>query len=554
MRDAQLVANEDGSTLLVWATRDGLKSIIHSAGSWSKRQYISTNKYVSTPAAISKGAGSYNVIWAVNDSENGLSGLMSSSYSDGKWSGVKPIASEDFSSSCPYYLEPKMVVGSEKNVIASWLHHSCIGNGAWMTSLRYASLQTQGWTKPADVLDLNTFEGVLNYSLEGKEQGFSDAAVIASIIRVRNDGTGIVNSTELMIIKQAISGWGAYESIKLNSGPGDIFFYQPHYTENARGDLGVVWQECQSSPCEIMAKTRVNNSWNGPVKLGTAHSSSSQSGGRDGNPSIQGNGNIGFIATWNNPSYVMSNIYGPESRKQLSVTKNGPGTVTSIPAGISCGATCSESFATGSNVSLIAQPEYGFAFAGWSGACSETGTCAITMDGDKSVSANFIELTKYPVKVTKPSTGLISSEPTGILCGGPNKQCLSSFSSAKLTATPNAGYEFIKWNGCQAPEGNVCLIKPTGNMTVSALFKKLPKYNLKITKNTLGSVISKSAGLNCQDKKKSCTVKFTKGTEVTLNAVPQQGRSFAGWTGACLGTDVCSLLMDDNKGVGATFQ
>lgn len=176
------------------------------------------------------------------------------------------------------------------------------------------------------------------------------------------------------------------------------------------------------------------------------------------------------------------------------------------------------------------------------------------MDSDKSVSANFIELPKYPVKVTKPSTGVISSEPAGILCGGSNRQCASTFSSAKLIATPNPGYEFIRWNGCQAPEGNICYIKPTGKMALSAVFKKLPKFKIKISKNTLGSITSTPAGLNCPDKKKSCVVSFIKGTEVTLNAAPQSGRVFVGWGGACSGTDSCQLLMDGNKSLGANFQ
>ena len=126
--------------------------------------------------------------------------------------------------------------------------------------------------------------------------------------------------------------------------------------------------------------------------------------------------------------------------------------------------------------------------------------------------------------------------------------------SATLTATPNTGYEFIRWKGCQAQEGNICYIKPASKMTVSAFFKKLPKYNLKVTKNTLGSITSSPEGLNCPDKKKMCSVKIVKGTEVTLTPVPEQGRSFNGWTGACSGLDPCTFLMDGNKGVGAMFQ
>ena len=160
----------------------------------------------------------------------------------------------------------------------------------------------------------------------------------------------------------------------------------------------------------------------------------------------------------------------------------------------------------------------------------------------------------YTVRIIKPSTGVIHSEPAGILCGGQNKQCLSSFSSANLTATPNPGYEFTQWIGCPSSQGNVCIINPTGALTLKSVFKKLPKYTLKIDKNTLGSVVSNPPGLICPGKKKVCNAKYVKGTEVILTGVPQAGNSFIGWTGVCSGIDPCRLLMDGNKMAGAAFQ
>jgi hypothetical protein len=75
----------------------------------------------------------------------------------------------------------------------------------------------------------------------------------------------------------------------------------------------------------------------------------------------------------------------------LTVTKAGPGsgTVTSSPAGINCGTDCSESYASGTNVTLTAAPAAGSTFAGWSGACSGTGTCAVAMSAARSVTATF---------------------------------------------------------------------------------------------------------------------------------------------------------------------
>jgi len=53
----------------------------------------------------------------------------------------------------------------------------------------------------------------------------------------------------------------------------------------------------------------------------------------------------------------------------LSVVKagTGTGTVTSSPAGINCGSTCSGTFSSGTSVTLTATPAAGSTFAGWTG-------------------------------------------------------------------------------------------------------------------------------------------------------------------------------------------
>ena len=75
----------------------------------------------------------------------------------------------------------------------------------------------------------------------------------------------------------------------------------------------------------------------------------------------------------------------------LTVTKTGTGsgTVTSSLAGINCGTDCSEVYNNGTAVILTAAPASDSNFTGWSGACTGTGTCAVTMDATKSVSATF---------------------------------------------------------------------------------------------------------------------------------------------------------------------
>ena len=74
----------------------------------------------------------------------------------------------------------------------------------------------------------------------------------------------------------------------------------------------------------------------------------------------------------------------------LTTTGSGSGTVTSSPAGIDCGADCSEAFNRGTIVSLNSAPASGSSFGGWSGACAGTAACQVTMDGAKSVAASFL--------------------------------------------------------------------------------------------------------------------------------------------------------------------
>jgi plastocyanin len=80
----------------------------------------------------------------------------------------------------------------------------------------------------------------------------------------------------------------------------------------------------------------------------------------------------------------------PPSTYSLNLTRSGSGTVTSIPAGINCGSDCSESYSSGSLVTLTSVPSLGGLFSGWAGACSGTSlTCVVTMAAAKSVTATF---------------------------------------------------------------------------------------------------------------------------------------------------------------------
>ena len=77
---------------------------------------------------------------------------------------------------------------------------------------------------------------------------------------------------------------------------------------------------------------------------------------------------------------------------QLTVTLagSGSGQVTSNPAGISCGVTCTASFSSGTKVRLTATASKGSSFfAGWAGACTGDGGCVVAMTANESATATF---------------------------------------------------------------------------------------------------------------------------------------------------------------------
>ena len=82
---------------------------------------------------------------------------------------------------------------------------------------------------------------------------------------------------------------------------------------------------------------------------------------------------------------------GSAAKGTIATAVVGGGTIASSPSGIACPTACSQSFDTGTAVTLTPTPAAGWTFAGWSGACSGGGACTVTADAAavRSVTATF---------------------------------------------------------------------------------------------------------------------------------------------------------------------
>jgi len=164
----------------------------------------------------------------------------------------------------------------------------------------------------------------------------------------------------------------------------------------------------------------------------------------------------------------------------VSKTGTGNGTVTSNPSGINCGLDCSETYNQGTSVILTATASSGSTFTGWSGACSGTGTCSVTMNSDKTVTATFNQqVQQYTLTVTKSGTGsgTVISSPAGINCGSDCSEAYNPGTSVTLTATTASGSTFGGWSGACSGTGG-CSVTMNSDKTVTATFTLGQKPNL----------------------------------------------------------------------------
>ena len=211
----------------------------------------------------------------------------------------------------------------------------------------------------------------------------------------------------------------------------------------------------------------------------------------------------------------------------LTVSKAGAGagTVSSSPAGISCGADCTENYTAGTSVTLTAAPAAGSAFAGWSGACSGTSsTCVVGMTAARSVTATFSPVS-YALTVSKGGLGFgaVVSAPAGIDCGADCTENYAHGTSVTLTATPAAGSTFAGWSGACSGTG-ACTVSMTSSRAVTASFDAQKSMSVANIGMSLRSTSSRTDALA------SVTVRDGSG-----NLVP--GAKIAGtWSGAVSGT------------------
>ena len=234
----------------------------------------------------------------------------------------------------------------------------------------------------------------------------------------------------------------------------------------------------------------------------------------------------------------------------LNAHVRGSGSITSAPAGISCGTDCIEKYAKGTQVTLTAVPSPGGALAQWFGACAGQGNpCTINVQDLTTVTADFTTKTLSVVRAGTGS-GTVTSNPAGINCGTDCSETYSTQVVVTLTAAAAANSDFIGWSGACAGVATTCSVTLDTAKSVTANFNLKP--TLTVTKSGPGTatITSNPGGINCGG---DCSETYTVNTVVTLSLALAADSQFDGWSGACSGTGTCTVTMSAAKSVNANM-
>ena len=190
----------------------------------------------------------------------------------------------------------------------------------------------------------------------------------------------------------------------------------------------------------------------------------------------------------------------------------------------------------GTRVKVQAVPKFGYYFVNWTDSLNGivTDTTSIVMNSNKTITANFVEKTKYTI-TTEVSNGSIFLSPTG--------GTYYAGETITVFAKENVGYKFTGWGGVLSGSVNPQTIVVDANKTIIANIEKVPAFTLSIN--------ATNGRVSYNPRKDT----YATGEAVILVATPNDGYRFKGWGGDLTGKqNPTSLIMSSDKYLTAVFE
>ena len=272
-----------------------------------------------------------------------------------------------------------------------------------------------------------------------------------------------------------------------------------------------------------------------------------------------------YSYNWYVPEHVTQILKNQRGYLFTATTTGSGGTGVITGLGINCGSDCERYYDTDfGDVNFTATPNFDSLFVQWSGSGCNGSTnpqCTLNVgDGPTNLTADFKLKDKFKFTVVKSGNGLGAVDSagggpsTGINCGADCEEVYYSGTPIYVNFYPNSDSRVASVTKSPADgSGNCsssgCYIFMDQDKQVNVVFEKLP-VTRNGTKSGTGAGTVSGTGINCG---LDCAEIYNSGVPVTLTASSTIGSAFAGWSGSCIGTDNCVLLMNSNKAVNAIF-
>ncbi|HEY5708507.1 MAG TPA: hypothetical protein VIS51_03860 [Solirubrobacterales bacterium] len=228
---------------------------------------------------------------------------------------------------------------------------------------------------------------------------------------------------------------------------------------------------------------------------------------------------------------------------------------------------CDPEYESGTELTLVAVPDSGFEFDGFSGGTGSatgctTSPCSFTLTQNSSVTATFSPEGPAESTLSVTTAGTGTGEVKCKFNGGSAEACNVSKpngTTVEVIATANSGSEFAGFSSgtgsASACSTSPCSFTLNANSSVTATFTLIPRTLTVTTAGTgTGEVKCKFNGGSAG----ACTSPQPNGTTVEIIATANVGSTFAGFSGgtgsaSSCSTSPCSFTITANSAVTATF-
>ncbi len=166
----------------------------------------------------------------------------------------------------------------------------------------------------------------------------------------------------------------------------------------------------------------------------------------------------------------------------------------------------SDEYVKGTEVELIATPNAGYEFSGWSGDVTGVNdTINVTMDSTINLIANFELIPRYMLTLNSENGAVNISPDMGDYERG---------TAIELTATPNTGYAFSAWSGDVSATSNPLSITMDSSMTITAEYTTVSSINENTTLDFTVSPNPSESGIFTLSRSSQWVIFYLSGSEM----------------------------------------